>query len=451
VRFPTRSNPASSQQINAFKLTPSSPPTDIKEITDQWGNHVIIHSWSRPPRYVSGKAEYRVKLDRYLQRFKGRFPYPIQSIPGQAKAFLDPTDQIQSRSPRIRSLAKKLIGEAHDQVQAVTNVLSFVVDHIRYRVDPARYDALHTLESGIGNCQNYAHLAAALLRNQGVPARIVTGITAKKGWLAMTGTTTWNLTLGQGRHAWLEVYYPDFGWVGYDPQQTLNFVSTRHIAIEVGSDTRAASNDGTIVWASPGDIKPIVEETITINFDRDKHRVLTQGEQPAPRNNLFSSSVAVAAAGPEVPVEKPEKPLTPHHTLEEIKRFPVTVQRTFGNLDFPRVIDIFARDDPGKKGAKSLRRSFVSETAEYVTSKRGFAQKIEIPYPMRLYDISLALHKFGGQNGFIWMTVLRDEENQPGQVIAVSNKIDISRIGFYHGYRWIPFSLASVFLLPGRY
>ena len=38
----------------------------------------------------------------------------------------------------------------------------------------------------ISNCQNYAHLATAILRNGGIPVRIVTGITAKKGWQAKT-------------------------------------------------------------------------------------------------------------------------------------------------------------------------------------------------------------------------------------------------------------------------
>jgi len=59
----------------------------------------------------------------------------------------------------------------------------------------------------ISNCQNYAHLATIILRSGGIPVRIVTGITAKKGCQAKTGTTLWNLTLGEGRHAWFEVVW----------------------------------------------------------------------------------------------------------------------------------------------------------------------------------------------------------------------------------------------------
>jgi len=451
VRFPHKSNPASIQKIIDSQFIPSVRPTNTHELTDQWGNNIIVRSWSQPPSYLSAIAKYRITLDRYLKKFQGEFPYPITSLPEKNKMYLQPSDLIQSNSNKIQLLAEKLLKEVKYQVQAVSLVLNFVVDHISYRVNPSKYDALYTLKNGIGNCQNYAHLSAALLRSGGIPVRIVTGITAKKGWEARTGTSSWNIKLGQGRHAWLEVYYPNFGWVGYDPQQTLNFVSTRHIAIEVGPDAYDASTDGAIVWTSSGNMQPSVEENIAIKFERDKETFSTIGEQPSPRNNLFSSPFRTAALKPTSLRERPKKPTMPHYTLEEIKQFSVYSKRVFGNLTFPHLIDIFSRSYHDEKGAKTLRRSFVSETAEYVTSHLKYSQKIEIPYPLKLYDISLALHKFGGQKGFLWLTVMKDEHNKPVKRIAKSNMIHISRIGFFNGYQWIPFSFTDNILLPGSY
>jgi len=451
VRFPHKSNPASMQKIIDSQFIPSVRPTNTHELTDQWGNNIIVRSWSQPPSYLSAIAKYRITLDRYLKKFQGEFPYPITSLPEKNKMYLQPSDLIQSNSNKIQLLAEKLLKEVKYQVQAVSLVLNFVVDHISYRVNPSKYDALYTLKNGIGNCQNYAHLSAALLRSGGIPVRIVTGITAKKGWEARTGTSSWNIKLGQGRHAWLEVYYPNFGWVGYDPQQTLNFVSTRHIAIEVGPDAYDASTDGAIVWTSSGNMQPSVEENIAIKFERDKETFSTIGEQPSPRNNLFSSPFRTAALKPTSLRERPKKPTMPHYTLEEIKQFSVYSKRVFGNLTFPHLIDIFSRSYHDEKGAKTLRRSFVSETAEYVTSHLKYSQKIEIPYPLKLYDISLALHKFGGQKGFLWLTVMKDEHNKPVKRIAKSNMIHISRIGFFNGYQWIPFSFTDNILLPGSY
>jgi hypothetical protein len=451
VRFPNKSNPASMQKIIDSQFIPSVRSTNTQELTDQWGNNIVVMSWSQPPPYLSAIAKYRITLDRYLKKFQGEFPYPVKSLPEKNKVYLQPSDLIQSNSNKIQFLAKKLLKEVKNQVQAVSLVLNFVVDHVSYRVNPSKYDALYTLKSGIGNCQNYAHLSAAILRSGGIPARIVTGITAKKGWEARTGTSSWNIKLGQGRHAWLEVYYPNFGWVGYDPQQTLNFVSTRHIAIEVGPDAYDASTDGAVVWTSGGNMQPSVEENIVIKFERDRETFSTIGEQPAPINNLFSSPFRTATLKPPSLSERPEKPTMPRYTLEEIKQFSVYSKRAFGNLNFPRLIDIFSRDYQDEEGSKTLRRSFVSETAEYVTSNRKYSQKIEIPYPLKLYDISLALHKFGGQKGLLWLTVMKDEHNKPVKRIAKSNMIHISRIGFFNGYQWIPFSFTDDILLPGSY
>jgi len=330
VWLPNKGNPASQQKITDFKLIPSVPATSKEESTDQWGNRIIVQTWARPPSYLSGVVEYRAILHRNLERFRGTFPYPIPSLPDETKVYLQPTDLIQSNNHGISLLAKKLLGPVQDQIYGVAQVLNFVIDHIRYLVDPSRFDAVYTLQNGLGNCQNYAHLAAALLRNGGIPTRVVTGITSKKGWQAKTGTASWNLTLGQGRHAWLEVFYPDFGWVGYDPQQTLNFVSTRHIAIEVGSDAGSASSDGAVVWTSSGTVKPVVEEKISIVFEKDKDSFTTSGEQLAPRNNLFSSTVVMPSPEPKPAIKKPVKPAIPRFTLDEVKRFRVAGQRTFG-------------------------------------------------------------------------------------------------------------------------
>jgi len=47
--------------------------------------------------------------------------------------------------------------------------------------------------------------------------------------------------------------------------------------------------------------------------------------------------------------------------------------------------------------------------------------------------------------------VRKDEQNKPGPILAVSSKISISKIQFFNGYRWIPFSFANEILLAGSY
>ncbi|MFC7070361.1 DUF3488 and DUF4129 domain-containing transglutaminase family protein [Halobaculum lipolyticum] len=69
---------------------------------------------------------------------------------------------------------------------------------------------LFEMESGY--CVYYATTMVAMLRTQGVPARFVVGYTpgqrvAEDEWVVR----------GLDSHAWVEVYFPDHGWIRFDP------------------------------------------------------------------------------------------------------------------------------------------------------------------------------------------------------------------------------------------
>jgi hypothetical protein len=64
-----------------------------------------------------------------------------------------------------------------------------------------------------GFCSYYATAMAVMLRSQGVPARVVTGYATgtydyHKGAYAVTSGSA---------HAWVEVYFPGFDWVEFEP------------------------------------------------------------------------------------------------------------------------------------------------------------------------------------------------------------------------------------------
>ncbi len=63
-----------------------------------------------------------------------------------------------------------------------------------------------------GYCVYFATTMVAMLRSQGIPSKFVTGYTA--------GEETENgeyVVRGQNAHAWVMVYFPDHGWVEFDP------------------------------------------------------------------------------------------------------------------------------------------------------------------------------------------------------------------------------------------
>ena len=63
-----------------------------------------------------------------------------------------------------------------------------------------------------GYCQHYATTMAILLRQQGIPTRLVAGFLPgrRDAWLNETVTFS-------AAHTWVEVYFPGYGWVEFDP------------------------------------------------------------------------------------------------------------------------------------------------------------------------------------------------------------------------------------------
>ena len=84
-------------------------------------------------------------------------------------------------------------------------------------------DQVFEIEKGV--CQDYAHAFISVARENGIPARYVSGY------------------LNQGKnfvgdifmHAWVEAYIPGVGWKGFDPTNNL-FVDENYIKVSHGVD-----------------------------------------------------------------------------------------------------------------------------------------------------------------------------------------------------------------------
>jgi transglutaminase-like putative cysteine protease len=95
-----------------------------------------------------------------------------------------------------------------------------------------------------GVCQDFAHLMIACLRNMGLPARYVSGYietVPPPGKEKLVGT--------DASHAWVSVYFPDIGWVEFDP--TNNLLPTyKHITTAYGRDYLDVAPIKGIVFSS---------------------------------------------------------------------------------------------------------------------------------------------------------------------------------------------------------
>lgn len=144
------------------------------------------------------------------------FPVNPDDLPSDIKnQYLKPETSIQSDAPEIITKANELVQEAKLQAEAVENILTWVRAHITYDSNAPGNDALSVFFNKRAVCAGFSRLSVALLRAAGIPSRYARGCATPLGYL--TGE-------GGGWHAWIEVYYPDVGWIPMEPQATANFI-----------------------------------------------------------------------------------------------------------------------------------------------------------------------------------------------------------------------------------
>ncbi|MCX7817332.1 MAG: transglutaminase-like domain-containing protein [Syntrophales bacterium] len=447
------SSPTYSQEISDFRLVFNPEPGSQSRSNDKRGNTIVTATWFSPPRSIDARLSCHVKSATTLKILETRAPFPLTEIKGDLQDYLRATELVQSDHPKIKELAEKLTRGVNTEFDAVLRIVSWVVDNVKYVTPPVRYDALYTLESGKGNCQNYSHLSAALLRASGIPVRIVNGITLNHPYDIELEKGTLTLKMGQGRHSWIEVWFPDLGWAPFDPQNTVLFVSNRFIRVEVGVDNNETKNDGLLRWAQLKDAKqPLLQENISVSFRLDKIKVAGVRESYGPRNLLLTPNVK--AMFEPVKVEPPP-PLPPPPTEEQKKKLRYEIPYVFGNLEFPEDVDFaFPRttQETGS-GTFEMRKNFFVETAEYVTTKLiQYAQVFILKRPLKLQEVALALHNFGG-DGWLWVDLYRDNKGKPGELIATSDMVPLDALSLKPGYRWTAFDFRneSPELMPGAY
>ena len=450
----TFKSPTYNQQITNLKFDYSPPPDEKKEYIDKRGNKVIKLSWKNPRSTIKTTISLTALNKTLLTKLETQTPFPFRSVPAEVQPYLSATKQVPATNPTISAKAKQLVAGAKTEFDAVQRILTWVIDHMHYVLTPKDYGALYSFKTGKGNCQNYSHLSSALMRAVGIPSRIVNGITLKQPYTVDMGSRKLTLKMAEGRHSWIEVYFPDLGWVPFDPQQTQLFVSNRFIRVEVGLDNEETSQDGLIRWTQlKGALAtPNFEEVIEAAFVSDHVQIQAKKLNYGPRKFLFTP--AVRATFKEVPIVKAPEPVK-EIPQEQLKQLNYGKPYMFGNLEFPKNIDFFSKRGPAESAggdSYEMKKNFMVETAEYVTEKSQYAQVFVLDKPMQVRKVGLVLHKFGG-NGFLWIELLEDENGLPGKTVATSDMLSLDQISSRPGYDWVDFNFSNEKprISPGRY
>jgi hypothetical protein len=140
------------------------------------------------------------------------------------------TPSLQSDNPKIRELAKSIVGDENEPVEAARRLEEWVYKNLRKTYAENADNALAVLTAKAGDCTEHTLLFTALARAAGLPAREVGGIVYVAADKPVFG---W--------HAWSEVH-DGHQWVSVDPTWNEVYVDATHIKFSTGSQDLAWVN-----------------------------------------------------------------------------------------------------------------------------------------------------------------------------------------------------------------
>ena len=182
--------------------------------------------WSAAPeptarQLAAARAQYPQELERDLQVEPGVAMRPFGD-PARAeqlgRVFSDPlTQNLRVYEPLVRE-ARRVTAGSTSPYAAVVALESWFRSGggFTYDEQPPRSEGLPALVDFVtrtkaGYCQHFAGAMALMLRWLGIPARVAAGFTSGK-----FEDGVWRVT-DHDAHAWVEVWFPRYGWLTFDP------------------------------------------------------------------------------------------------------------------------------------------------------------------------------------------------------------------------------------------
>jgi transglutaminase-like putative cysteine protease len=188
------------QRVLAVKY--SRRPEKVFEKNDNKYAVFVIEDVSKP-------VEIAITIDAEIYRYNIMIASKNDTASRTQDASLRPwlVDEryLELNAAEIQEAAKGIDGK--DELDTVKKIMAFVQRTVKTSgYDPEDRGALRTLREKKGDCGDFTDLVVALCRAKGIPARVCTGYVTypvSKDYV--------------NRHAWVEAYTKQLGWIPFDP------------------------------------------------------------------------------------------------------------------------------------------------------------------------------------------------------------------------------------------
>ena len=221
------------QRCIRFGLS-TQPPSRVRMYHDPDGN--IVHHFNIPGRHsrltVTAEAFVECSSPGELPDSLGPGAWERLDAATANGEFFDTLHPSTFAKPTdlLAKFALELgLGRSWDPIRTLRMLMAGLHQRFEYKPKSTRVDSPidEALSTRQGVCQDFAHVMIALVRQIGVPCRYVSGYLFQpvEAVQSLEGAT----------HAWVEVWLPDLGWVGFDPTHNC-LAGEHHIRIAVGRD-----------------------------------------------------------------------------------------------------------------------------------------------------------------------------------------------------------------------
>jgi transglutaminase-like putative cysteine protease len=150
---------------------------------------------------------------------------------------------------RVKNLAIKLTegqDNMFDKVKAIedylgSNEFTYETENVTVPKDDEDYVDQFLFETKVGYCDNFSSSMVVLLRSAGIPARWVKGYTSGEYKEAGNKKGSIYEVTNNNAHSWVEVYFPEQGWVTFEP--TKGFTNPAEFASSDKKDSGSESSN----------------------------------------------------------------------------------------------------------------------------------------------------------------------------------------------------------------
>lgn len=224
------------QRVISYRVT-TDPSARVSSHTDYWGTRVDSFGVRLPHTQLTVVAETVVETSQRPQITSAPNMADLSDIEFRREnvEWLEPTT-LTAWDDDLRERAEQVVTTfGPDLIGVVLGMHRLVKSEVAYQ--PGTTDVATTAaevwRQGIGVCQDQAHVAIALCRSVGIPARYVSGYLFEPDAIVETAGDGVD-SIEVQTHAWFEARLPD-GWMSLDPTNGQH-ASELHVEIGHGRD-----------------------------------------------------------------------------------------------------------------------------------------------------------------------------------------------------------------------